>query len=72
MVSTPSSDSVHVRLFPQVPEYSALTAIETAKRASFNVIGIEDECSALPSNEVAKMCDYFLYEKDEYDLSFLD
>lgn len=50
----------------------AVYAIKTAKGAGFNVIGIEDECSALPSNEVAKMCDYFLYEKDEYDLSFLD
>lgn len=50
----------------------AVYAIKTAKGAGFNVIGIEDECSALPSNEVAKMCDYFLYEKDEYNLSFLE
>ncbi len=50
----------------------AVYAIQTAKGAGFNVVGIEDECSALPSSEVAKMCDYFLYEKDEYDISFLD
>ena len=50
----------------------AVYAISTAKRAGFKVIGIEDDCSALPPNEVAKMCDHFLYAKDEYDISFLD
>lgn len=50
----------------------AVYAIETATGAGFNVIGIEDDCSALPPSEVAKMCTYFLYASDEYNLSFLD
>ena len=50
----------------------AVYAITTAKNAGFKVIGIEDECSALPPAQVEKMCDHFLYTKDEYDISFLD
>ena len=50
----------------------AVYAIETAKRACFKVIGIEDSCSALVPIEVAKLCDHFLYANDEYDISFLD
>ena len=50
----------------------AVYAIETAKKDGFNVIGIEDDFAVLPPNEVEKMCDYFLYASDEYDISFLD
>jgi HAD superfamily hydrolase (TIGR01509 family) len=50
----------------------ALYAIKTAKKHDFKVVGIEDKYAALPTNEIAKLCDYFLYTKDNYNTPFFD
>lgn len=50
----------------------AYYAICTAKKNGFLVVGIEDENTVVPAKEIAPLCDYFLYEKDNYNLSFLE
>ena len=50
----------------------AFHAINTAHNAGFKVIGIEDKSTAEPAEEIIPLCDFFLYEKDEYNVAFLD
>lgn len=50
----------------------AYYAINTARKNGFMVIGIEDKNTVVPAESIASLCDYFLYEKDKYNTSFLD
>ena len=50
----------------------ALYAIQTAKKYNFNVVGIEDRYTVLPANEIAPLCDYFFYTKDNYNVDCLE
>lgn len=47
-------------------------AIKTAHDNGFNIVGIEDKNTVVPTSEILPLCTYFIYEKDEYDTSFLD
>lgn len=47
-------------------------AINTAHKNGFKVIGIEDANTVVPTSEIAPLCDFFLYSKDNYNTSFLD
>ena len=47
-------------------------AVYTAVNAGFNVIGVEEKFSSVPSKEIAPHCKHFLWEKDNYDISFLE
>ncbi len=47
-------------------------AITTAHNAGFKVIGIEDKNTVIPTEKIVPLCDYFLYERDNYNTSFLD
>ena len=47
-------------------------AIKTAHNNGFNVVGIEDENTVVPAEEIAPLCNYFLYSEDNYNTSFLD
>ena len=50
----------------------AYYAINTAHKSGFKVVGIEDKNTVVPTEEIVPLCDYFLYEKDNYNTSFLD
>ena len=50
----------------------AFYAIETATKANFKVVGVEDKSTVVPTEKIAPLCDYFLYEKDEYNTWFLE
>lgn len=50
----------------------AFHAINTAHNAGFKVIGIEDKSTAEPAEKIIPLCDFFLFSKDEYDISFLE
>ena len=47
-------------------------AIKTAHDNGFKIVGIEDKNTVVPTSEIAPLCDYFLYESDEYNVSFLE
>ena len=50
----------------------AAYAINTAHKNGFKVIGIEDKNTVVPTEKIVPLCDYFLYEKDNYNTSFLE
>lgn len=47
-------------------------AIKTAHDNGFKIVGIEDKNTVVPTSEIIPLCDYFLYESDKYDVSFLE
>ena len=50
----------------------AFYAIHTLHKAGFKIVGIEEIYSSVPSSEIAPLCTYFLWGKDEYNISFFE
>ncbi len=50
----------------------AFYAISTAQKAGFKIVGIEDESTVVPTKDIAPLCDYFLYTRDNYNTWFLE